>query len=372
MNTTIPQLAIALLFGSVCLSSYAQETLEPQAGALLLRNGEVIEGGVSFEGDYCTVVLERGELRVRRDRVRAVEANIDAIYRKHIVPNTPPGPEGAWKRADWSLRNGLIGYAASEITEAARHFPNEPRLDVLRERLAAARRPAKPKSTKTAHQDAEPATASQVHTSAIDSKSLEAFTVAVQPLLLNRCATAGCHGKASKNAYQLTRGVEGRAMLRRMTLANLESTLRFIDRKRPAASPLLTKTIRPHGGAKQAVFLAMHRRQYELLAGWVERLAIDTNAKPVVASGSQPTSRQPRGIKSDTKTLGRPLPAPFDTRGGNGKRPPSSKSKPLATPETVDDPYDPERFNRRYFKSKSPSNKAPANLPKSDDQHSSP
>ncbi len=352
--------------GSVAL---AQETLEPQSGALLLRNGEVLEGRVSFEGDYCTIILKHGELRVRRDRVTAVEANIVEIYRKHIVPHTPAGPEGTLKRADWCLRNGLIGHAAGQITEAARHFPNEPRLAVLRARLAAARRPTKPKPNvvKDRGDERRPAStslASQHHAASLNSKALETFTIAVQPLLLNRCATAGCHGKQSTSDFRLERGTVGRAMLRRTTLANLESTLRFVDRERPAASPLLTTPIRPHAKSKQAVFLASHRKQYDLLARWVEQLGPKSGSTPVAARPTGTTSKQPRGIDSSTKTLGRRLPELQDIRRGKLDPANATKPKPARSPTPLADPFDPEQFNRRFFKSKKPKDVAPAWQPK--------
>ena len=67
------------------------------------------------------------------------------------------------------------------------------------------------------------------------------FSSRVQPLLVNRCATAGCHGTGSKQEFQLHRIKVGQRASRSQVEHNLSVVLDRIDRDRPLSSPLLTK-----------------------------------------------------------------------------------------------------------------------------------
>jgi hypothetical protein len=344
-------LAIASIDGSWATG---QDTLEVRAAALLLRNGEVLEGRISFEGDYCAVLMERGEIRIRREQIAGIESSLEAVYLNHISPKAPAGVQGHTERADWCLRHNLLGYAASEITLAMRLAPKSQRVVALAQRLEAARRPpsTKAKPRKVAHR----LPSAQQHVAAVHGKSLETFTVAVQPLLLNRCANSTCHGRASKNEFRLDRGYEGRPITRSQTLANLNATLRFVDRKSPATSQLLTTPIRPHAKAKQAVFLQQHRKQYEVLARWVERLGPEprTAQDSAVASDNKSAKKiisqqQPVGINPTIDTLARPL---NDADRKTSSAPAVRKAVEAKQTQATDgrDPFDPEEFNRLYHK----------------------
>ncbi|MCG8586325.1 MAG: hypothetical protein MI757_16580 [Pirellulales bacterium] len=338
-----------VLSTTLAFESFGQHVLEAKPSAVLLRNGEVLSGRVTFEGDYCALVLSSGELRLRRDQVAAVESSVEQIFVKHIVAKSPSGVEGNIYRADWCLQNDLLGYAANEITEASRIEPRSRRVVALGERLAAARRPRKPKQPTKRLPAAAANDAKQTVTN-VDARALETFTVAVQPLLLNRCANAACHGSASDNGLRLVRGFDGRPMPRSLTLQNLAATLSQVNRQMPAASPLLSKPIRPHANGREAVFLEQHRKQYDLLARWVESLAQDSKPATIISDstrrGNKPQKR-PAEIDPRIDALARPL-TPRESRRTPDARKPTPADRTLRPIEPDHDPYDPTDFNRRY------------------------
>ena len=355
-------LQVAILLTIVVVGTnraIGQDPLSTRPASLLLRNGEVLQGRVSFEGDYCAVILERGEIRLRRDQISAIESSLEDIYIKHIHAKAPAGLGGHIERASWCLRHELLGYAATDISAASRIAPNSQKVRALAERLAAARRPRTAASLPEKTTKLPSPNQQQNASAKVDAASLATFTVAVQPLLLNRCANAGCHGKNATNEFRLRRGVDGRPISRALTLSNLVATLPMINRDRPSASRLLTTPIRPHAGEKQAVFLKQHRKQFDLLATWVEQLATSPDSQPAVADSQgevAKTKRKPTGIRPTISTLARPL------RDSNTASPSTNATddKPSKTEHTTSiDPHDPEIFNHRFFKKHRPKKHRP-------------
>ena len=355
----VVMLAVAIA-GAISPRSFSEDALEARPAALLLRNGEVLEGRVSAEGDYYAVLLARGELRLRRQQVVAIEPSVEAIYATHIAAKATEGVDGHVERADWCLRHNLLGYAAGEITQAQRAEPTSRRVATLVQRLEIARRPRKLAPKPTQRPDVPPAAQLAGAADSVDPHALETFTSAVQPLLLNRCANAACHGRNTVSKFRLQRGVEGRPIPRALTLANLSATIKHIDRTSPTASALLTTPIRPHGKAKQAVFLQQHRKQYELLARWVEDLRDGERPAAIVLDAKDPSTephRRPMGINAKIDALARPLvgeqrkkPAPTERQSSDGAKPIPVK------PEL--DPFDPEQFNRQFFKNRAKAKRA--------------
>ena len=62
---------------------------------------------------------------------------------------------------------------------------------------------------------------------------VETFTQSVQPVLMNHCATGGCHAPQSETGLRLFRVPTGKQASRRITQRNLYSVLPFVDRDNP-------------------------------------------------------------------------------------------------------------------------------------------
>ena len=104
--------------------------------------------------------------------------------------------------------------------------------------------------------------------------SVEAFTEHVQPLLLNSCATAGCHAQGSKaSTFQIQRYSPSQGASQRLTQQNLRSTLRYVDPDAVETSELLTKAVVEHGGSRSAPVGSTDSAQFKTLANWVLQIA---------------------------------------------------------------------------------------------------
>jgi hypothetical protein len=103
--------------------------------------------------------------------------------------------------------------------------------------------------------------------------AVSAFTKSIQPILVNGCAAAACHGVSSKSDWRLLRIDTRQAASRYATLRNLEATLKLIDGEQPERSPLLTVPKAPHATAKEAVFNTRNLAQVEQLEAWVNRVS---------------------------------------------------------------------------------------------------
>ncbi len=140
-----------------------------------------------------------------------------------------------------------------------------------------------------------------------DPQGLASFTRAIQPLLLNRCATGACHGGPQAVGPQLTRGPTRGRMDRPTTLANLQQLSDAVAHK-GGDQQFLLAVLQGHPpetlpGRPAAGLLSVRERQ--LLATWL-------------AAFTQPSAS--RLTDSDKKAVAQRLtPAGFDRPAG---RPP--------------------------------------------------
>jgi hypothetical protein len=118
--------------------------------------------------------------------------------------------------------------------------------------------------------------------------TVEAFTATIQPLIMNSCATSGCHGPGSKSSYVILRIPSDRTNTRRLTQRNLESTVQMLDYQNPLQSRLLTAASRPHGTARSAIF-DPQTVKYRQLYSWI---ALVTQKAP----GAPDLSEQPATV----------------------------------------------------------------------------
>jgi hypothetical protein len=104
----------------------------------------------------------------------------------------------------------------------------------------------------------------------------------------------------------------------RLTHRNLAATLKTIDRRQPANSPLIQVPRKPHANAGRAIFgnRPLDVRQYRQLVDWVMQV------------GEEP---------DDTPSA----------MAGHGKHPTGERTRrPAGAQQPADDPFDPDRFNR--------------------------
>ena len=284
--------------------------LGPQEGVVVLSHGDTLEGRVARVGERYHVWTSGGEIRVPVQRVAHACGSLDEAYRFKLGALAEQDVIGRLDLTEWCLRKELFGYAAKQLRYVGERAPDHPRLGLLMDRLAAALRASSPDeqrapSRHNSEQHAGRAADAAIPTAAAELDDLAApaagitasanataqFTARIQPLLLNRCASVGCHGGRSASEFQLSRAAASQSPHRGMTQRNLFSVLAYIDPKSPAASPLLQlPAIAGHGGRQTPIFGPTDRAQYEQLEAWVTALVDDAQepqgAAPLLSSST--------------------------------------------------------------------------------------
>jgi hypothetical protein len=244
----------------------------PTEKLVVLRNGEVLRGVVERTETHYRIERAGGEIKVKIADVECCCVSLDDAYANKRDSIEPGELDGLLGLADWCLRQGLEDRAAACLDDARELDARHPKLAVLTRRLEMKQAPARPRA-------AGKGRALGVSNDELDrlvrglpKGALESFTRSVQPILLNNCTAAGCHGPGSGNPFSLLRPPPKSGGSRRVTQRNLHATLTLVDRDKPDRSRLLTVPRRPHGTAVAAIFADKERSQYWRLVRWVRDL----------------------------------------------------------------------------------------------------
>jgi hypothetical protein len=368
-------LAAALLGGV----SQAQQTAGPEKtseGVLILRNGNVIAGQITRSENRFIVAVEGGLVSVDLGDTELFCRTLEEAYTHKALVVGINDIHGHLELAGWCQRQGLLERAKGELAKASSLAPSHPMISVIERRIQMSAMPSKSGQKVAATPVQQPISAEELDRTARDmpAGTMEAFVRSIQPLLVNRCGAARCHGPASKNDFHLLRPPPSSRPSRRITQRNLHATLKLIDREDPTQSPLLTAALRPHGPLEVSVFAGRRADQYGRVADWVHRVArqpdtavqasfeepideLSNYAESAVfnapatnwatgGTGSGDIRLQGFGLESETSgsvwqpdaSFGAPS-IPHHPQVKRGALPPSFA--PI-------DPFDPEIFNRRF------------------------
>jgi hypothetical protein len=369
---------------------------------LLLHNGQALEGRISRSDDVYRVVLPNGEIRVKSSDVELLCNDFEEAYQRKQAAIPVGSLRDHLDLAQWCQQHKLYDHAAAELADASAIAPDNPVVGFLQRRLRITLepQPERPKA-ETAADNSIPNDELDRMIRGLPQKAIENFTQSVQPMLLNNCTASGCHGPQSDSGLRLQRTALDEPAGRRMTQRNIYAVLRYVDRDNPLASRILTVPIAPHGTAKTAVFTEHQAMQYKRLVEWVLQLGpADMPESPATIPNSQPIMAEtfpdaaspatpPHILPKDARKA-RPLPSVAHSAATGGlagitrsdktttlpnreatqatfiapvsksvdaesSLDPESKSSKVkrgaAPPEfTPKDSFDPEIFNRSYFK----------------------
>ena len=337
-------LQVAML---AALAPAAEPQLAPQAGLLVLRNGNVLQGEITQAGDYYVVILGKsGELRLAAREVEAQVATLDEAYelKRHGLFGRGATPH--LELAEWCLRQGLLARCGEQLELARQVEMENPRIAEIERRLKLAIAPP-PQATSTAA-TAPASRANSVSSEALERAvhalpkgSVEKFAAVVQPLLLNRCGANQCHGGNAKSALHLVRPPAGQAATQRITQRNLYAVLQQLNSSEPEKSALLVEAQRRHGTALTAPFDRHTQKQLDELTMWVRlTVAAPPPAPTTIAAGGQSTLSQ-AALPADSA-------GPTVAAAPAAKATAAEKRDASADRFIPRDPFDPELFNRRY------------------------
>ncbi len=250
-------LSVAMLLVSTAASNAIER-------AVLLKNGNLLRGQVQQLGNETVVRTGTSEMRLPTSDVQLVAKTTSDIYKYKSARSS----KTARSRAElirWCLKHDLAQEAQAELVALAAAYPEDPRVKLLHRNVANYQ--AKHASSKSVlpsqsplHPDLQFAT---THVGNLSSDTLRDFVRGVQPILLNRCAMAGCHGKSPQSSYHLLG--HGR-IPRNLSHRNLGATLRQLGG--PAENSLLwMSATQKHGGMKRTLSSAETNR----LGNWIAR-----------------------------------------------------------------------------------------------------
>ena len=133
-------------------------------------------------------------------------------------------------------------------------------------------------------------------------KRFDEFGRYVHPVLQTHCAR--CHNDRYEGSFQLISFKSKVDRTPAALRANLDATLRLVDRDNPAHSELLSSSLRPHGRGPnpRPIFKGSNDGAYQILATWINRLQGRKTAAGVV----------PASMTSTPRIRGRPSPAGVD------------------------------------------------------------
>jgi hypothetical protein len=340
---------------------WGQASLAPQAGVLVLRNGQVIEGDVTRAGDYFVVTKGEGsELRLKAEEVELFCGSLLEAYEIKARRLSGLSAKPHIELAKWCLRHGMHAKCAEQIVAAMRLEPNDPQVIELETRLKLIVATTPPPSVAASAGTGLTTEALEKAVRALPKGSVEKFGAIVQPILLNRCGNNQCHGPNATSQFKLLKPPPGQIVSRRFTQRNLQMAIRYLDPSNPEASPLVMMPQQRHGKALTAVFDKQSAQQLAELLSW---------ARLTSSGPSEPARQAPATIAPGGATLSQPaaaggvVPAAASAAASDDAasvqpglvnvrvmRPPLDQpaSSPPPSRTAPRDRFDPDIFNRQY------------------------
>ncbi len=274
LNKIKPTIICMLLFAGTVLLKAEEPAPAAAQQLLLLRNGQALEGRISRSGDIYHVALPNGEIRIKQSDVELLCKDFEEGYQRKRASIPVGSIRDHLDLAQWSQRNKLFDHAAAELDAAAAIAPGSPVVTYLQRRLQmTVHPPPDPPKAETAGDQSLSNQELDRMIRNLPHKAVENFTQSVQPLLMNHCTMAGCHGPQSETGLRLERISADQPAGRRLTQRNIYAVLQYVNRNNPLASKILTVPTAPHGGAKTAVFSDHQAMQYKRLVDWVIELS---------------------------------------------------------------------------------------------------
>ena len=373
--------ALLLLSGTLCAqdntSSRPASAADAQARILVLQDGGVLTGQITRAADWYIVSRAGGQMQIAESRVMLVCHSMEEAYefRRRQLSGEKAEPH-LWL-AEWCLRYNLLAGAERELADARRLDSDHPRLALLERRLEKIKtqpmvRASTPPASKAQPRIEKPTHPTLAVAGDLPNGVVENFTRKVQPVLVNTCATVGCHQVGSSHSFQLDRAILRGESNRRTTMHNLQAALALVDREHPEQSPLLTIPRKTHGGMSGPVFGQRQDAAFKHIVDWVALIATpaapqqspDQDAVVGDAKNAVATPAEAGKVTVTTPPVGLPTNVPAQVETTYPVSPDAAidddEPQTLRMPRRLQqgvklepwqprDPFDPEIFNRLQF-----------------------
>ena len=349
---------------------------EATQAVLLKKTDRILVGTVRTNGNYLEIeIADQSRVSIPRDQIEFVGSNAVEVY-QHKCKTIQRWLTGDhFKMARWCLQSNLLPQAVEHyviVEKAAPDYPLVKQLGVEIEQkilsdekfrafaglapLAPAKAAA-PQLTAAAKQTMTKAGATS---EATDHPQVALyFNDRVQPILVNRCSQAACHGVSSNNSLRIVEPVS--TAYARISAENLKSVLNFIAKDANGTPKLLSYATKPHGLQRESGILLTESHLLNELKSWI-RFA-ENPIVPAVATMPAPLQADaPSRLTAVAPGSAQLRPVPqagpqVDFPAGTA-RPSMSEIDALEAqlnqvlPKTLPaanskDPFDPAEFNRQ-------------------------
>lgn len=338
---------------------------------IVLVDGRVVTGNITESpGGYFVEQADGARVFQPYEVIRLTATSLREAYEKQRDALVRPSTADHIDLARWCYDNRLYDQANQQLISALRLEPERSDARDLVKQVADAQQ----RISAAGAERSTPADPETRAATGLAPVTTGEFTRRIQPMMMNKCGNATCHGGASSNALRLINVGRARRQQKLETEQNLAAALRQIDREHPDLSPLLRKPQDTESQVHRGVFFGpTGDGQIKMLQEWIRQAAAELpealiaenmEEPPVIeqtageASGhsSAPSHVRPAAVSPLIIEIPRAPRAPR-----SGTEPPRDQSSRLATGDSQDDaaflrrildeerpdPFDPDEFNRQ-------------------------
>jgi hypothetical protein len=301
----------------------AKPAEDPAARIVLLTDGHIVKGVVREEETAVVVTQPVGAMRFPRRRIESVFGSIQEVYKYKLEQLPENDFDERMKLARWCLEQKMEMEARQQLQAIMELSPKHLQAKAMLVSLDQAQarqemRKLDPEVKRSGSLEPQPTPSDRpgsLDASVIQGarrgmgisdlpvifdlptsqavKRTDEFARFVHPVLQTYCAR--CHNEHYEGGFQLIQIRNRKELTREALRANLDATLKLIDRENPTRSDLLSSTLRMHGNGKntRAIFQGSNDGSYRILAAWVNNLRVrktsDSQAPARMAVSPQET-----------------------------------------------------------------------------------
>jgi len=333
-----------LIFGLLVLCAVvpflpAQETgSAPGEAMLVLHGGRIVRGRITGSETGYTIDNVSGKLFIPLQQVRFQCRDLNEAYQR-LHDELPPNSAAAHVAlARWCITYKLLNEARDELQAAIALEPERNETQVLLRRVEDLLNPyiapppvEKPAPKRLSLLDVSPQPVESL--GGFSRELAQQFPRRIQPILLNNCGNASCHGPRAENDFRLKLVGPTRGTHRHAVEENLASVLRYVDFEQPLRSPLLTIPKGDHGVRGRTLFQGPRGNdQYAELVQWIKDIAAER--RQLAGKSPSSTARASTTSTDEAREM-----TPGDPFGVAGRRTPplSTTSATNVTAVEMDD-----------------------------------
>lgn len=338
---------------------------------VLLKSGRMLNGRVSLNAGGYLIEQTNGRIQIPEDQVKFIVNDLREAYRKQRDSIVEPTPATHLALANWCISYNLLDEAREEVK---RCLKNDPENEEARRLLARLVDTLKSDLPQKAAKPAPKKTADGFQQRPIESlgrlspETAIQYKSRIQPLLINKCGNASCHGASSSNEFQILASRSGSRGARNTSERNLAEIMQYIDVDNIGDSKLLRVFHGDHGGRGALLTGQPANEQYKAIRAWVKAVVEEKQAEaaeleqaPSIVKKSRISKKrvvqasakieEPREIEPDADAQEMSADEPDEPIAED-----ETPKKRIAKPDPTDaaelarepvDAFDPDEFNRQ-------------------------